>query len=26
MDLVLRSSGRAMGAHRIKWGGEVLLD
>ena len=26
MDFVLRSTGKAMGDHRIKWGGKTLLD
>ena len=26
MDFVLRSRGKAMGHHRIKWGGKTLLD
>ena len=26
MDFVLRSTERAMGDHRIKWGGKTLLD
>ena len=26
MDLVLRSTGKAMGDHRIKWGGNNFLD
>jgi hypothetical protein len=26
MDFVLRSKGKAMGDHRIKWGGKTFLD
>ena len=26
MDFVLRSTGKAIGDHRIKWGGKTLLD
>ena len=26
MDLVLKGTGKAMGDHRIKWGGKTLLD
>ena len=26
MDFVLRSTGKAMGDHRIKWGGKTLPD
>ena len=26
MDFVLRSTGKAMGDHKIKWGGKILLD